>query len=153
MFIFVGQWGTPTINAAAVIGMLAGVIGSMVESIGDYFACARLAGAPPPPHHAINRGLGIEGIGCILTGAWGTGNGTTSYSENIGAIGITRVCLVMNYCHNRFVTLLQCFVFLNALLIALAFSKSSITLENCRKHSYRQNPLNVTIEIFYHGGP
>jgi len=86
-----GQWGTPTINAAAVIGMLAGVIGSMVESIGDYFACARLAGAPPPPHHAINRGLGIEGIGCILTGAWGTGNGTTSYSENIGAIGITRV--------------------------------------------------------------
>eukprot|EP00795_Rhopilema_esculentum_P006412 gene6412-11852_t len=86
-----GQWGTPTISVAAVVGMLAGVIGSMVESIGDYFACARIAGAPPPPHHAINRGLGMEGIGCILTGAWGTGNGTTSYSENIGAIGITRV--------------------------------------------------------------
>ena len=72
--------------------MLAGVLASMIESIGDYFACARLAGAPPPPHHAINRGLGMEGLGCILTGAWGTGNGTTSYSENIGAIGITRVC-------------------------------------------------------------
>ena len=98
-YFCVGQWGTPTVNAAAVIGMLAGVIGSMVESIGDYFACARLAGAPPPPHHAINRGLGIEGIGCILTGAWGTGNGTTSYSENIGAIGITRVSLAMDYCH------------------------------------------------------
>ena len=91
--LFLGQWGTPTISAAAVVGMLAGVIGSMVESIGDYFACARIAGAPPPPHHAINRGLGMEGIGCILTGAWGTGNGTTSYSENIGAIGITRVSL------------------------------------------------------------
>lgn len=26
-----------------------------------------------------------------MAGAWGSGNGTTSYSENIGAIGITRV--------------------------------------------------------------
>ena len=36
-------------------------------------------------------GIGIEGIGCILAGAWGSGNATTSYSENIGAIGITKV--------------------------------------------------------------
>ena len=36
-------------------------------------------------------GIGIEGIGCVLAGAWGSGNATTSYSENIGAIGITRV--------------------------------------------------------------
>ena len=65
----------------------------MVESIGDYYACARLVGAPPPPKHAINRGIGIEGLGCLLAGAWGTGNGTTSYSENVGALGITRVRL------------------------------------------------------------
>ena len=39
----------------------------------------------------IISGILIEGIGCILAGMWGTGNGTTSYSENIGAIGITRV--------------------------------------------------------------
>lgn len=71
--------------------MLAGVLASIIESIGDYYACARLAGAPPPPKHAINRGIGMEGIGCLLAGALGTGNGTTSYSENIGAIGITRV--------------------------------------------------------------
>ena len=71
--------------------MLAGVLASMIESIGDYYACARLAGAPAPPKHALNRGLGIEGIGCFITGLWGTANGTTSYSENIGAIGITRV--------------------------------------------------------------
>lgn len=92
--LFLGQWGRPTVSAPAVIGMLAGVIASMVESIGDYYACARLAGAPPPPQHALNRGLGCEGLGCLITGLWGTGNGTTSYSENIGAIGITRV---MNY--------------------------------------------------------
>lgn len=90
-FPYPGQWGTPTLSAAGVFGMLAGVLSSMIESIGDYYACARLAGAPPPPKHAINRGIGMEGIGCLLAGAWGSGNGTTSYSENIGAIGITKV--------------------------------------------------------------
>lgn len=90
-FPYPGQWGLPTVSTASVFGMLAGVLASMVESVGDYYACARLSGAPPPPTHAINRGIGIEGIGCILAGAWGSGNGTTSYSENIGAIGITKV--------------------------------------------------------------
>ena len=65
----------------------------MVESVGDYYACARLSGAPPPTIPAVNRGIGIEGIGCIIAGAWGSGNGTTSYSENVGAIGITKVRL------------------------------------------------------------
>ncbi|XP_019630437.1 PREDICTED: solute carrier family 23 member 1-like [Branchiostoma belcheri] len=90
-FPYPGQWGTPTVSAAGVFGMLAGVLASMVESVGDYYACARLSGAPPPPIHAINRGIGMEGIGCLLAGMWGSGNGTTSYSENIGAIGITKV--------------------------------------------------------------
>ena len=71
--------------------MLTGMVISAVESIGDYHACARMAGAPPPPTHALNRGIGTEGLSCILAGVFGTGNGTTSYSENIGAIGITKV--------------------------------------------------------------
>ncbi|XP_063964543.1 solute carrier family 23 member 1-like [Lytechinus pictus] len=86
-----GQWGLPTVTVAGVFGMLAGVIASMVESVGDYYGCARLAGAPPPPNHAVNRGIGMEGIACMIAGAIGSGNGTTSYSENIGAIGITKV--------------------------------------------------------------
>lgn len=83
----------PTVSLAGIFGILAGVISSMLESVGDYYACARLAGAPPPPKHAISRGIGVEGIGCLLAGAWGTGNGTTSYSENVGALGITKVSL------------------------------------------------------------
>ncbi|OXB75396.1 UNVERIFIED_CONTAM: hypothetical protein H355_010598 [Colinus virginianus] len=86
-----GQWGMPTVSLAGIFGILAGVISSILESMGDYYACARLSGAPPPPKHAINRGIGVEGIGCLLAGAWGTGNGTTSYSENVGALGITKV--------------------------------------------------------------
>ena len=77
--------------------MLAGVLASAIESVGDYYACARLSGAPPPPIHAVNRGIGIEGIGCIIAGMWGTGNGTTSYSENIGAIGVTKVLMILTH--------------------------------------------------------
>ena len=54
--IFSGQWGLPTFSAAPALGMVAGVIAGMVSGIGNYYACARLSGAPPPPDHAINRG-------------------------------------------------------------------------------------------------
>jgi len=85
------QWGWPAFGAAAFVGMFAGYIASMIESIGDYYACARLSGAPIPDKRTINRGIGMEGVGCMVAGMFGTGNGTTSYSENIGAIGLTRV--------------------------------------------------------------
>lgn len=52
--------------------MFAGVLAGMIESVGDYYACARLAGAPPPPVHAISRGIGAEGIGCVISGLIGT---------------------------------------------------------------------------------
>ncbi|XP_075715508.1 solute carrier family 23 member 1-like [Rhinoderma darwinii] len=86
-----GQWGWPTVSLSSVLGMTSGILSSTVESIGDYYTCAKLSGAPNPPTHALNRGIGMEGIGCILAGIWGTGNGTTSYSQNIAALGITKV--------------------------------------------------------------
>ena len=100
---FQGQWGMPTVSVAAVFGMLAAVMASIIESVGDYYACARLAGAPPPPKYAINRGIGIEGIGCLLAAAFGCGNGTTSYSTNIAVIGINKVnnFLTVRYSRGR----------------------------------------------------
>ncbi|XP_051896823.1 solute carrier family 23 member 2 isoform X3 [Pristis pectinata] len=86
------QWGLPSVSAAGVIGMLSAVVASIIESIGDYYACARLSCAPPPPVHAINRrGIMIEGLSCVLDGLFGTGNGSTSSSPNIGVLGITKV--------------------------------------------------------------
>jgi len=85
------QWGWPQFGVAAAVGMFAGYIASMIESTGDYFAAARMAQAPTPDAKTVNRGIGFEGIGCLVAGIFGTGNGTTSYSENIGAIGLTRV--------------------------------------------------------------
>ncbi|KAM6965677.1 solute carrier family 23 member 2 [Aplochiton taeniatus] len=85
------QWGVPTVTAAGVIGMFSAVVASIIESIGDYYACARLSCAPPPPIHAINRGIFMEGVACVLDGLFGTGNGSTSSSPNIGVLGITKV--------------------------------------------------------------
>lgn len=48
-------------------------------------------GAPPPPLSAINRGIGTEGLGTVLAGLWGSGNGTNTFGENVGAIGVTKV--------------------------------------------------------------
>lgn len=50
-----------------------------------------ISGAPPPPVHAINRGIATEGLGTILAGLWGSGNGTNTFGENVGAIGVTKV--------------------------------------------------------------
>jgi nucleobase transporter 1/2 len=63
----------------------------MIESIGDYMACARISEAPVPTERMVSKGLGAEGLGCFIAGIMQTGNGTTTYSENIGSIGLTRV--------------------------------------------------------------
>jgi nucleobase transporter 1/2 len=88
------KWGFPkltSITLAGSIGMIAGYVASMIESIGDYYSCARISEAPVPTEKMISRGLGAEGLGCLIASLFQTCNGTTSYSENIGAIGLTRV--------------------------------------------------------------
>ncbi|XP_041467732.1 solute carrier family 23 member 1-like [Lytechinus variegatus] len=86
-----GQWGAPIFTIGGILGVTAGTFASIIESIGDYYACARLAGAPPPPGHALNRGIGMEGLGGFFSALWGTGTSSTSYSDNVGYIGITKV--------------------------------------------------------------
>jgi len=89
------KWGFPDLASttlwAGVFGMLAGYMASMIESIGDYYACARISEAPVPTGKMISRGLGAEGLGCMIAGILQTCNGTTTYSENIGSIGLTKV--------------------------------------------------------------
>ena len=105
--------------------MFAGVLASAIESVGDYYACARLSGAPPPPIHAVNRGIGIEGIGCIIAGMWGTGNGTTSYSENIGAIGVTKVLVIFM----QLFTLLRLKEVMHANILMVSFDMFRLEVE------------------------
>ncbi len=83
-------WGTPKFEAPFVVAVIAGYLASMIESFGDYHACKQMAGGGDPTPTEISRGIGCEGIGCALTGVFG-GFSSTSYSENIGLIGLTKV--------------------------------------------------------------
>lgn len=64
---------------------------SVLDSIGDYSACARMCYVPQPPVWAVNRGIAVEGLMSMLSGSLGIGHSTVSYGGNIGAIGLTRV--------------------------------------------------------------
>lgn len=85
------QFGIPTFTVSSILGMLAGVLACTVESISYYPTVAIMCNAASPPVHAINRGIGTEGFGCVLAGLWGCGNGTNTFGENVGAIGVTKI--------------------------------------------------------------
>ncbi len=83
-------WGWPKFSLAFFLAILAGYLASMVESFGDYHSVSYMSRLPDPSEQMINRGIRAEGVGCFFTGIVG-GFSSTSYSENIGLIGITRV--------------------------------------------------------------
>jgi len=83
-------WGLPKFETGFILAVLAGYLASMIESFGDYHACSHMAGGGNPTPKQISRGIGCEGIGCFLTGVFG-GFSSTSYSENIGLVGLTKV--------------------------------------------------------------
>lgn len=83
-------WGFPEFAVSATVAVFAGYLASMIESFGDYHACKQMAGGGDPTATEISRGIGYEGIACSLTGLLG-GFSSTSYSENVGLIGLTKV--------------------------------------------------------------
>ena len=83
-------WGPPKFSLAFALAAMAAYLASMIESFGDYHACSQMAGGGDPTAQQISRGIGFEGIGCLVTGLLG-GFSSTSYSENIGLVGLTKV--------------------------------------------------------------
>ena len=77
------------------MGFLVAVISSVLETIGDYHACAHICHAPPPPPHAVNRGVLLEGIGSVISGAMGAGHATTSSTANLVLVNISKVLLII----------------------------------------------------------
>ena len=83
-------WGTPKFSLLAFGALLAGFFAVMIESVGDYHSVSYAAGLDDPDEKTISRGIGAEGLNCALSGLFGS-VGTTSYTENIGLIGLTGV--------------------------------------------------------------
>lgn len=83
-------WGKPQFSMMAITALLAGFFATMIESIGDYHSVSYASGVADPDTSTISRGIGAEGLCCALSGVFGS-VGTTSYTENIGLIGLTGV--------------------------------------------------------------
>ena len=80
----------------ATIGILPGVIASIIETIGDVFTLAIFTGTRY--HRWLwNRTIASEGLGVMAGGLLG-GIAPTTYTENIGAVALTGVA-------SRYVTL------------------------------------------------
>jgi solute carrier family 23 (nucleobase transporter), member 1 len=80
----------PKFELGFVLIILAGYLASMIESYGDYHAINEAAEGPPLTDKQISRGIGMEGLGCFVGALFG-GLASTSYTENIGLVGLTRV--------------------------------------------------------------
>ncbi|WAQ93745.1 S23A2-like protein [Mya arenaria] len=91
MFPYPGQFGEFKFNSGAFLSCMIATLVSVLDSIGDYYACAKAARVPPPPRHAMNRGILVEGFCSMVSGAVGCGHATGTYGGNIGAISATRV--------------------------------------------------------------
>ncbi|MDV3104799.1 uracil-xanthine permease family protein [Thermococcus waiotapuensis] len=82
-------WGAPIFDASAIVLLLFAFMVSIIESVGDYHAIATVTGSEITEKH-IARGIGAEGLACSIAGLLGA-CGTTSYSENIGVVALTKI--------------------------------------------------------------
>ncbi len=83
-------WGAPKFDIGFFVAILAAYMASAIESIGDYNAISRIVGRGAPSDETVSKGIGSEGVGCVATAFVG-GFASTSYSENIGLVGLSKV--------------------------------------------------------------
>ncbi|KAJ6409448.1 hypothetical protein OIU84_009033 [Salix udensis] len=85
------QWGGPTFDAGDIFSMMGACFVAVVESTGAIIATYQYASATHLPPSVLSRGVGWLGIGTLIGGLFGTGNGSSVSVENAGLVGLTRV--------------------------------------------------------------
>ncbi|KAM3692797.1 hypothetical protein ACJW31_08G115800 [Castanea mollissima] len=85
------QWGTPVFHWKMALVMCVVSIIASVDSVGSYHASSLLVASRPPTPGVLSRGIGLEGLSSVLAGLWGTGTGSTTLTENIHTIAVTKM--------------------------------------------------------------
>ncbi|KAL6516743.1 Nucleobase-ascorbate transporter 12 [Orobanche gracilis] len=85
------QWGMPVFHWKMALVMCAVSIIASVDSVGSYHASSLLVASRPPTPGVLSRGIGLEGLTSILAGLWGTGTGSTTLTENVHTIAVTKM--------------------------------------------------------------
>ena len=78
----------PSFSLTAILLVLPGVIALVAENTGHVKAVAEMTGEDLDPY--MGRAIGADGIATAFASAFG-GSPTTTYAENIGVMGATRV--------------------------------------------------------------
>ncbi|XLT57883.1 nucleobase-ascorbate transporter 12-like [Arachis ipaensis] len=63
----------------------------MKLGVGSYHASSLLVASRPPTPGVLSRGIGLEGLTSVLAGLWGTGTGSTTITENVHTIAVTKM--------------------------------------------------------------
>ncbi|CAN6438682.1 unnamed protein product [Victoria cruziana] len=85
------QWGIPVFHWKMALVMCAVSTIASVDSVGTYHASSLLVASKPPSPGILSRGIGLEGFSSVLAGLWGTGTGSTTLTENIHTLAVTRM--------------------------------------------------------------
>lgn len=83
------QFGYPTFDLIAILTMCLVMVVVMVESLGMFLALGELTGKQITQKN-LSDGLRVDGLGTLLGGVFNTFP-YTSYSQNVGLVGVTGV--------------------------------------------------------------
>jgi len=59
--------------------------------VGSYHASSLFVATRPPTSGVVSRGIGVEGVSTVLAGLWGTGVGSSTITENVHTIAVTKM--------------------------------------------------------------
>lgn len=85
------QWGVPIFRGKLAVVMCVVSIIASVDSVGSYHATSLLVASRPPTPGVLSRGIGLEGLSSVIAGLWGTGTGSTTLTENVHTIAVTKM--------------------------------------------------------------
>ena len=83
------QFGLPRFDVVACVSMCLVMIVVMIESTGMFLALGAMVGRPVGPAE-LTRGLRADGVGTLIGGIFNTFP-YTSFSQNVGLVGVTGV--------------------------------------------------------------
>ncbi|KAJ1286295.1 hypothetical protein BS78_03G342700 [Paspalum vaginatum] len=85
------QWGTPVFSWKMGLVMCVVSVIASVDSVGSYHASSLFVATRPPTSGVVSRGIGFEGVSTVLAGLWGTGVGSSTITENVHTIAVTKM--------------------------------------------------------------
>ncbi|XP_062178325.1 nucleobase-ascorbate transporter 11 [Alnus glutinosa] len=85
------QWGIPIFHLRTSMIMIIVSLVASVDSVGTYHSTSLRVNSKPPTPGIVSRGIAMEGFCSILAGVWGSGTGSTTLTENVHTIDITKV--------------------------------------------------------------